>query len=199
MPIKHSSDPISGPPTTMAAGVGKAAVFWLYGLSGAGKSTLATRLSAELRRRGTPVLALDGDALRHGINRGLGFSAQDRTENLRRAACIARIGLESGLCSVASFITPLEAHRQMIRELVGRDSLAMIYVDAPLEVCRQRDVKGLYARAAEGAVAHFTGMSDPFESPVDADLVLPTSQETVEASAAKLLEHALSRLAQRQC
>jgi len=168
--------------------------FWLCGLSGAGKSTLAATLTASLRTRGIPVLELDGDALRSGVSQGLGFSAEDRLENLRRAACIARLGAQSGLCTVASFITPLEVHRQLVRNVVGADNVSLVYMDASFAICRQRDVKGLYARAASGHVPHFTGLTDSFEPPARADLVLHTGGETAEQSAAKLLEFALGRL-----
>jgi adenylyl-sulfate kinase len=168
--------------------------FWLCGLSGAGKSTLAASLTASLRSRGIPVLELDGDALRAGVCSGLGFSAADRLENLRRAACIARLGAQSGLCTVASFITPLEVHRQLIRQVVGAEHVALVYMDASYAICRQRDVKGLYARAASGHVPHFTGLTDAFEPPARADLVLHTGAETPEQSAATLLAFALTRL-----
>ena len=169
--------------------------FWLCGLSGAGKSTLASSLTASLRSRGIPVLELDGDALRAGVSQGLGFSAEDRLENLRRAASIARLGAQSGLCTVASFITPLEVHRQLIRKVVGADRVSLVYMDASYAICRQRDVKGLYARAASGHVPHFTGLTDSFEPPTHADLVLHTGTESAEQSAATLLAFALARLA----
>ena len=172
--------------------------FWLCGLSGAGKSTLAASLTASLRSQGIAVLELDGDALRAGVSQGLGFSAEDRLENLRRAACIAKIGAHSGLCTIASFITPLEVHRQLVRQVVGADHVYLVYMDASYAVCRQRDVKGLYARAASGHVPHFTGLTDSFEPPAHADLVLHTGGETAEQSAAKLLEFALARLEPRQ-
>ncbi len=171
-------------------------VFWLCGLSGAGKSTLATALITALRTRGTPVLALDGDALRTGLCAGLGFSAADRAENLRRAAQAARLAAESGLCAVASFITPLAANREMIGGILGRGGWSLVFVDAPLAVCQQRDVKGLYSRASQGNVPQMTGMTSPFEPPTAADLVLHSAVESPEASSAKLLAFALARLPQ---
>ena len=169
-------------------------IFWLSGLSGAGKSTLAAMLMTALRSRGIPVLGLDGDALRAGLSQGLGFTAEDRTENLRRAACVAALAEQSGLCTVASFITPLESQRKLVREVVGPGKLSLIYMDASYAVCRERDVKGLYARAATGQIANFTGLSNAFEPPTDADLVLHTGVESAEESAAKLLEFVLARL-----
>ena len=169
-------------------------VFWIFGLSGAGKSTVATALITELRNEHVPVLALDGDALRTGLCRGLGFSDQDRTENLRRAAEVARLGADSGMCVVASFITPLESHRQLIREIVGHGRISMVFADAPLEVCRQRDVKGLYARAQAGQVPQMTGVGSSFEIPSRADLALRTFTVPPAVSARKLLDFAMTRL-----
>ena len=167
---------------------------WLCGLSGAGKSTLANALISTLRTRGIPVLALDGDALRNGVCHGLGFSAADRMENLRRAAGIARLAADSGLCTVASFITPFETNRQMVGEILGRSGLSLVFVDAPLAVCQQRDVKGLYSRASQGNVPQMTGLSSPFEPPTRADLVVRTAEESPAASSARLLAFALARL-----
>ena len=170
-------------------------VFWLFGLSGAGKSTLADSLIGALRSQGVPVLALDGDTLRVGLSRGLGFSDSDRAENLRRAAEAAQLGANSGLCVVASFITPLESHRQLVTEILGAKNLSLIHVSAPLEVCRARDTKGLYARAEAGQVPQMTGVSSAFEAPRRADLVILTALEDIAVSSAKLLDFALARLA----
>lgn len=169
-------------------------VIWLLGLSGAGKSTLAERLGAVLRDRGIPVLMLDGDTLRAGLCTGLGFSDADRSENLRRAAEAAKLGLQSRLCVVASFITPLELQRQQIAHIVGRENLSFVHLDAPLDVCRTRDVKGLYARSAAGGVKNMTGITSAFESPKHADLTLATSRDTADECAGKLLDFALRRL-----
>lgn len=169
-------------------------VFWIFGLSGAGKSTLATALTLGLRSRGLPVLELDGDVLRHGLCQGLGFSDQDRMENLRRAAEVARLGAASGLHVVASFITPFEANRKVIRDIIGSARVSLILADAPLAICRQRDIKGLYAKAQAGQVPQMTGLGSSFESPVQPDLVLPTSTESPTESARKLCEFALTRL-----
>jgi adenylyl-sulfate kinase len=166
-------------------------VFWLFGYSGAGKSSLAEALRRRLEaERGMRALMLDGDRLRAGLCRGLGFSAEDRTENLRRAAEVARLGLESGLVVVAAFITPLERQRRLVAETVGRERLSLVHVDAALEVCRRRDVKGLYARAAAGTVGRLTGVSDVFEAPAAPDLRIETGSEALEASAERLWRHA---------
>jgi adenylyl-sulfate kinase len=172
----------------------KGHVFWLFGLSGAGKSTLAELLANQLREKDIAVLILDGDTLRAGLCRGLGFSDSDRAENLRRAAEAAKLGTASGLCVVASFITPLESHRRLITEILGRRNLSLVHVSAPLEVCQSRDTKGLYARAQTGQVAQMTGLSSAFEPPASTDLVIPTASEDITACSAQLLSFALARL-----
>jgi adenylylsulfate kinase len=169
-------------------------VFWLFGLSGAGKSTLGAGLAGKLRAAGIPVLALDGDALRQGLCAGLGYSDEDRAENLRRAAETAKLGLASGLCVVASFITPLQCHRDLVTGIIGRNYLSLIYLDAPFEVCRRRDAKGLYARAASGQVQQMTGVSSGFEAPTVPDLLLHTGADEIAASMAQVLAFARSRL-----
>jgi len=139
-------------------------------------------------------LALDGDVLRAGLCHGLGFSDADRAENLRRAAEAARLGADSGLCVVASFITPLNAHRRLVRDIIGADRLSLVFADAPLEVCRQRDVKGLYARAQAGQLLQMTGVGSAFEPPEQTDLTLPTSGVSIAASAEALLDFSLRRM-----
>jgi adenylyl-sulfate kinase len=169
-------------------------VFWLFGLSGAGKSTLAALLAADLKSRDLGVLSLDGDVMRGGLCRGLGFSDADRAENLRRSAEVARIALMSNLCVIAAFITPLEAHRAMVADIIGPDRISPVLIDASLEVCRARDVKGLYAGASAGKVAQLTGVSSGFEPPKRADLIVHTDRENVAASAGHLIEFARQRL-----
>lgn len=165
-------------------------VFWLFGLSGAGKSTLAARLATALRQDGIPVLELDGDAVRSGLCLGLGFSDSDRTENLRRSAEAARLALKSNLCVIASFITPLEAHRQLVTAIIGQDRLSRVFIDAPLDTCRARDVKGLYARAAAGSVFQMTGLTSQFERPGSCEFTVNTTGQNVDVCAARLLEYA---------
>lgn len=169
-------------------------VFWLFGLSGAGKSTLAERLTESLRARAVPVLALDGDLLRGGLCAGLGFSDADRTENLRRAAEAAKLAVASQLCVVASFITPLERQRQLIAQIVGRSQLSLVFLDAPLDVCRARDVKGLYAKANAGHVPHMTGLTSAFEPAAAPDLALDTGRGSVATCADRLIEFAWTRI-----
>jgi adenylyl-sulfate kinase len=169
-------------------------VFWLFGLSGAGKSTLAAKLAEALRAEAVTPLVLDGDALRAGLCRGLGFSDADRAENLRRAAEAARLGVLSGVPVIASFITPHEVNRQMVREIVGPESLVLIHLNPPLAVCQERDVKGLYARAQKGLVPQMTGVSSQFESPTDFDLQIDTATEPIAASADRVIDFARNRL-----
>jgi adenylyl-sulfate kinase len=169
-------------------------VFWLFGLSGAGKSTLGNELAAQLRTESRAVLTLDGDRLRQGLCAELGFSDEDRVENLRRAAEVARVATESGLEVVASFITPREANRTAIVRIVGEDRVRFVHVTAPLDVCRARDVKGLYAKQASGTVPHFTGISSIFEPPLRAHLTLDTSFESPSASAKRLIAFAREEL-----
>lgn len=169
-------------------------VIWLFGLSGAGKSTLAAALTSNLRDQRIPVLELDGDTLRNSVCRGLGFDDVGRTENLRRSGEVARLGVQSGLCVVASFITPLESHRVLIKEIVGLERISLIFADSPLEVCRQRDVKGLYARAQAGQVDQMTGISSAFERPVSADLILNTAAMRPAESARELFDFTWKRL-----
>lgn len=169
-------------------------VFWLFGLSGAGKSTLAEQLALDLRASGEAVLMLDGDHLRSGLCRGLGFSDEDRAENLRRAAEVARVGLRSSLCVVASFITPRADHRNLVAKIIGAENLSFIHVSAPLDVCRARDVKGLYQASTRGAVQLMTGLDSSFEWPKDVDLELPTATQTPEESAERLRLFAFSQL-----
>jgi len=175
---------------------GRGCVFWLFGLSGAGKSTLAGLLARSLREPSGPAaLMLDGDRLRAGLCEGLGFSEADRSENLRRAAHVARLGIESGLVVIAAFITPLEEQRRAISAIIGAERISFIYVDAALEVCLRRDLKGLYARAAAGIVGQMTGVSARFEPPGSVDLQLQSDRESPAESAARLTAFARERLA----
>ncbi len=169
-------------------------VFWLFGLSGAGKSTLAGRLTNTLRADGTPVLELDGDTLRKGLCAGLGYSDADRAENLRRGAECARLGVASGLYVVAAFITPLQAHRDLVAKLIGRSHVSLIYLDAPFAVCRKRDPKGLYAEAEAGRIRDMTGVNSNFEPPDQPELCISTAKDDVDRSSAVLCSYAAALL-----
>ena len=172
----------------------RAKVIWLYGLSGSGKSTLATALERKLHAEGRLTALLDGDVLRTGLNSGLGFSDDDRRENIRRAAEVARLFLNSGIVTIASFITPSRSLRNLARQIVGADDFLEIYVDASFEACAKRDRKGLYAKASEGKIPQFTGRDSKFEPPDQADLVIETEKETPEESLNKLCTYVAPRI-----
>ncbi len=174
----------------------KARVIWLFGLSGAGKSTLANGLERALLADGFTTHLLDGDNLRSGLNRGLGFSDDDRAENLRRVAEVAKLFVEAGVVVVASFITPLARHRALVREIVGSADYLPVWVDASFETCARRDPKGLYAKAASGAVAQFTGRDSGFEVPeVDEGAwTLRTEEQTPDESLRTLREWVVPHL-----
>lgn len=167
---------------------------WFTGLSGSGKSTLAIALERELHRRGILCRILDGDNIRSGINNNLGFSEEDRIENIRRIAEIGRLFVDTGIVTLAAFISPSIAIRQMAARIVGEQDFLEVYVSTPLEACEQRDVKGLYAKARRGEIAQFTGISAPFEAPEHPVLRLDTSVLTVEQSVARLLDLLLPKI-----
>lgn len=167
---------------------------WFTGLSGSGKSTLAIALERELHRRGILCRILDGDNIRSGINNNLGFSEADRIENIRRIAEIGRLFVDTGIVTLAAFISPSIAIRQMAARIVGEQDFLEVYVSTPLETCEQRDVKGLYAKARRGEIRQFTGISAPFEAPEHPALRLNTSVLSVEQSVARLLELLLPKI-----
>ena len=153
---------------------------WFTGLSGSGKSTVALGVERELHKRGLLCRILDGDNIRAGINNNLGFSQEDRMENIRRIAEIGKLFVQTGIITLACFVSPTEKIRQLARLIIGEEDFFEIYVSAPLEVCEQRDVKGLYARARRGEVKDFTGISAPFEAPVHPALDIDTSRLSLE-------------------
>lgn len=155
-------------------------LIWITGLSGSGKSTIANNLDIELNRQGFHTFSLDGDNIRKGINNNLGFSPEDRKENLRRVAEISKLMLNAGLVIIGAFIAPYEEDRKMIREIVGADNYFEIFVDTPLEICEERDIKGLYAKARRGEIKDFTGISAPYERPANANMVIKTENTSVE-------------------
>lgn len=161
---------------------------WFTGLSGSGKSTVAIALERELHAHGILCRILDGDNVRSGINNNLGFSADDRVENIRRIAEVARLFVDTGIVTIAAFISPSNALREMAAEIIGKDDFVEVYVDTPLSVCEERDVKGLYKKARTGEVKNFTGISAPFEAPEHPALRLDTSKLTIQQSVGKLLE-----------
>lgn len=167
---------------------------WFTGLSGSGKSTVAIALERELHKRGILCRILDGDNIRSGINNNLGFSEEDRVENIRRIAEVSKLFVDTGVVTIAAFISPNNDLRRMACDIVGEDDFVEVYVNTPLEVCEQRDVKGLYARARRGEVKNFTGISAPFEAPEHPDLCLDTSVLSLEESVNRLLDLILPKI-----
>ena len=153
---------------------------WFTGLSGSGKSTVALGVERELHKRGLLCRILDGDNIRAGINNNLGFSQEDRKENIRRIAEIGKLFVQTGIITLACFVSPTEEIRRLARLIIGEEDFFEVYVSAPLEVCEQRDVKGLYAKARRGEVKDFTGISSPFEPPAHPALDIDTSRLSLE-------------------
>ncbi len=171
----------------------RARVIWLYGLSGSGKSTLANALERRLYGKGFYTALLDGDNVRTGLNRNLGFSDEDREENIRRIAEVSRLFLESGLIVINSFITPLRRYRDLARGILG-DDLIEVYVRCSFRKCAERDVKGLYVKANAGDLAFFTGKDSGFEEPERPDLMVDTENNKIETSLEDVYRFVLPRL-----
>jgi len=171
----------------------KGTVIWLTGLSGAGKTTLASALKSELTAAGHRIETLDGDEVRENLSRGLGFSKEDRDTNVRRIGFVARLLARNGVIVLASAISPYRQSRDDVRQSVEGDGARFVevFVRAPLAVLVERDVKGLYKKALAGEIKNFTGISDPYEEPFAADVVVDSSVETIEESAARVLDHLL--------
>ncbi|MDK2909271.1 MAG: adenylylsulfate kinase [Bacteroidales bacterium] len=169
-------------------------VIWFTGLSGAGKSTLGSMLELVLFEKGFVVQLFDGDNIRAGINNDLGFSIDDRRENLRRVAEINRLFLFSGIITINCFIAPTEELRRMIAGIIGSDDLIEVFADCPLEICEQRDTKGLYKMAREGKISHFTGISSPFEPPANPQIHLRTDLLTPEQCLKEILDVVLPQI-----
>ena len=172
----------------------QAKVFWFTGLSGSGKSTLAIGLERKLFDLGYQVTLLDGDNIRTGINNNLSFSADDRQENIRRVAEVAKLFLENGMICIVSFITPMRDMRAMAREIIGDENFIEVYIDTPLEICEERDVKGLYKKARAGEILDFTGVHAPYEWPEQPDIHIQTKGQQVEHSLDILSEAVMPRI-----
>ena len=168
-------------------------MLWFTGLSGSGKSTVAIALERELHSRGLLCRILDGDNIRSGSNNNLGFSAEDRVENIRRIAEVGRLFVDTGIITIAAFISPNNQLREMAAEIIGKDDFVEVFVSTPLEECEKRDVKGLYAKARRGEIKNFTGISAPFEAPEHPDITLDTSKLPVEESVKILLDYVLPK------
>jgi bifunctional enzyme CysN/CysC len=171
----------------------KPVMLWFTGLSGAGKSTIANSLEQKLHELGKRTFVLDGDNVRHGLNRDLGFTEADRVENIRRVAEVAKLFVEAGLITIVSFISPFSAEREMARGLMGPDEFIEIFVDTPLEICEQRDPKGLYRKARRGELRNFTGLDSPYERPETPELTL----DAVNEGAENLADHVITFLQRR--
>jgi adenylylsulfate kinase len=162
---------------------------WLTGLSGSGKSTIAVDLEKRLLERGVRTYILDGDNIRHGLNKNLGFSPEDRTENIRRIGEVAKLFSDAGLVALTAFISPYRADRDQVRAIMQPGDFIEVFVDCPVEVCEQRDVKGLYKKARAGEIKEFTGISAPYEAPAKPELVIETGGQSVEKSALQILAY----------
>lgn len=169
-------------------------MIWFTGLSGSGKSTIAIALERELHKRGLLCRILDGDNIRSGINNNLGFTEADRIENIRRIAEVSKLFVDTGIITIAAFISPSNDIREMAANIIGKDDFLEVYVSTPIEECERRDVKGLYAKARRGEIKNFTGISAPFEAPTHPALTLDTSALSLEESVNKLLELILPRI-----
>lgn len=172
----------------------KGIMIWFTGLSGSGKSTVAMGVERELHARGILCRILDGDNIRAGINNNLGFSEEDRTENIRRIAEIGKLFVQTGIVTLACFVSPTNDIRHMAREIVGKEDFLEVYISTPIEECERRDVKGLYARARRGEVKNFTGISAPFEEPDHADVSIDTSITPLEQSVQQLTDLIIDRI-----
>jgi adenylylsulfate kinase len=167
----------------------RGAVIWFTGLSGSGKSTLATTVELMLFKRGCHTYVLDGDNIRHGLNKDLGFTPEDREENIRRIGEVAHLFADAGIIAMTAFISPYARDRNLARDLNPKGEFVEVYCNCPLEVCEKRDPKGLYKKARAGEIKDFTGVDAPYESPPHAEVVPHTDAETVEESAGKVIAY----------
>ena len=169
-------------------------VIWCTGLSGAGKTTLAKNIEKALHYKGHLAQVLDGDNIRSGINNNLGFSKEDRMENIRRIAEVSKLLIESGVITINSFISPTTEIRKLAMDIIGEDNFIEIYVEAPLAVCESRDVKGLYKKAREGKIKNFTGIDSPFEAPENPDIVINTHEYSIEECRSFAMEYIMPKI-----
>ncbi|MDF1880902.1 adenylyl-sulfate kinase [Sulfurimonas sp. MAG313] len=170
----------------------KPCVLWFTGLSGSGKSTIANALEIELHNRGKHTYLLDGDTVRLGLNKGLGFSDADRIENIRRIAEVSKLFIDAGLIVLTAFISPFEKDRKQVRDLL-EDEFIEVFIDTPLVVCEQRDPKGLYIKARKGEIKNFTGIDSPYEAPKQAELHIYNDKDSIENVVNKILAYLESK------
>lgn len=169
-------------------------LIWFTGLSGSGKSTLADNLEMALHKKGVHTYSIDGDNLRNGLNSDLSFSPEDRTENIRRIANVAKLFIDSGVVTLAAFISPYKKDREHVKEIVGDDDYIEIYVSTPIEECENRDVKGLYKKARAGEISSFTGISAPYETPENPNLIIDTTKLTIEEAVEQIIDYIEDKL-----
>ncbi|UHH05911.1 adenylyl-sulfate kinase [Bacillus subtilis] len=172
----------------------KSSILWLTGLSGSGKSTIANAAARELFEQGYQVIVLDGDNIRHGLNKDLGFSDEDRKENIRRIGEVAKLFVQQGTIVITAFISPFREDRQQVRELVKAGEFNEVYIKCDLDICEQRDPKGLYKKARNGEIPFFTGIDSPYEEPEAPELVLDSGQHDREACKNQLIEFVKQKL-----
>lgn len=173
-------------------------VIWFTGLSGAGKSTIGMGVEKKLYEHGFLTQVLDGDIIRSGINNNLGFSEEDRLENIRRIAEVSKLFIHAGVITINCFISPTKHIRDMAKDIIGRENFLEIFVDTPLEICEQRDTKGLYKKARKGLIKNFTGITSPFDNPLNPDYVVTTQNKPVEQSVNEVLNFVLPILKIKQ-
>ncbi len=167
----------------------KSMILWFTGLSGSGKSTLANKLEEKRFKQGLRTYVLDGDNVRKGLNKDLGFSAEDREENIRRIGEVAKLFVDAGIVAMTAFISPYKKDRQIVRELMEEGEFIEVYVKCSLEVCEERDTKGLYKKARQGIIKNFTGIDDPYEEPENAEIVVEADKYSVEECVAQILKY----------
>jgi len=172
----------------------RAVLVWFTGLSGSGKSTLAVQLEAQLHERGFKTYLLDGDNVRVGLNKDLSFTDAGRVENIRRIGEVAKLMLDAGVIVLSAFISPFQSDRDQVRQIIGSDNYIEVFVDAPIELCEERDVKGLYKKARAGEVKNFTGIDSPYEKPQQPDLVIETGRLSVDDSIDRLFHFIAPRI-----
>ncbi len=167
----------------------KPCILWFTGLSGSGKSTIANAVESKLYKMGTKTYLLDGDNIRHGLNKDLGFSEKDRTENIRRISEVAKLFVDSGTIVLAAFISPFQRDRKLARMLVNKDEFIEIFIDTSLKICKQRDPKGLYKKVEVGQIKNFTGIDSPYEVPTNPEIHLKTDELTIEQASDKVINY----------
>lgn len=167
----------------------KSFVLWFTGLSGSGKSTIANKVEAALFEKNKQVYSLDGDNIRSGINKGLGFTPEDRLENLRRIAEVAKLFVDAGNITVAAFVSPTYKDRDLVKNIIGEKDFIEVFVDTSLEECERRDVKGLYKKARAGEIKNFTGIDAPYDAPKNPDIHIKTEEKTVDLAVEEILNH----------